>query len=67
MTENPRRVAVVGAGASGALTAAQLLRRAALAGVPLDVRLIDRAPPPAGARPTPRPPTTICSTSRPAG
>ncbi|WP_406096741.1 FAD/NAD(P)-binding protein [Kitasatospora purpeofusca] len=46
MTENPRRVAVVGAGASGALTAAQLLRRAALAGVPLDVRLIDRAPAP---------------------
>ncbi|MFB7383522.1 FAD/NAD(P)-binding protein, partial [Kitasatospora purpeofusca] len=44
MTENPRRVAVVGAGASGALTAAQLLRRAAQAGVPLDVRLIDRAP-----------------------
>ncbi|MFD4910834.1 FAD/NAD(P)-binding protein, partial [Kitasatospora purpeofusca] len=42
MTENPRRVAVVGAGASGVLTAAQLLRRAALAGVPLDVRLIDR-------------------------
>ncbi|MFC5663896.1 FAD/NAD(P)-binding protein [Kitasatospora misakiensis] len=46
MTENPRRIAVVGAGASGALTTAQLLRRAARAGIALDVRLIDRAPAP---------------------
>ncbi|KOU18303.1 hypothetical protein ADK52_30840 [Streptomyces sp. WM6372] len=43
MPETSLRVAVIGAGASGTLTAAQLLRRAAALRLALDVRLIDPA------------------------
>ncbi|WP_331742645.1 FAD/NAD(P)-binding protein [Streptomyces sp. NBC_01006] len=43
MPETALRVAVVGAGAAGTLTAAQLLRRAAALRVDLEVRLIDPA------------------------
>ncbi|REK84304.1 hypothetical protein DY245_43625 [Streptomyces inhibens] len=44
MPETPRRIAVVGAGASGTLTAAQLLRRAAALQADLEVWLVDPAP-----------------------
>lgn len=44
----PTTVAVIGAGASGTLTAAHLARRAAQAGSHLDVVLVDPAPPGTG-------------------
>ncbi|MFF0416474.1 FAD/NAD(P)-binding protein [Kitasatospora sp. NPDC004745] len=44
MTTNLQRVAVVGAGAAGTLTAAHLLLRAAEQGLGLDVHLVDPCP-----------------------
>src|SRR3954465_12080695 len=40
--DSPRRVAVIGAGASGTLTAIQLLRAAMAAGHEIEVQLVER-------------------------